>query len=51
VAVGIVAAGSLGSWFLSARRWFKGPLRQIELEQQEQTVLVGEGEEKDIKST
>jgi hypothetical protein len=52
VAVGIVAAGSLGSWFLWAHRWFKGPLRQIELEQPEQTVLTREQEEEqDIKST
>ncbi|KAL9106904.1 MAG: hypothetical protein Q9227_008152 [Pyrenula ochraceoflavens] len=32
VAVGIVAAWSLGSWFLWARRWFTGPIRQIEAE-------------------
>jgi hypothetical protein len=33
VAVGIVGFFTLGSWFLSARKWFKGPIRQIELEQ------------------
>jgi len=32
VAVGIVAAWAFGSWFLWARRWFTGPIRQIELE-------------------
>lgn len=30
VAVGIVAFGVLASWFLSARKWFKGPLSQVE---------------------
>ncbi|KAF8530211.1 APC amino acid permease [Hysterangium stoloniferum] len=29
VAVGIVMAYSLGLWFLSARRWFAGPIKQI----------------------
>ena len=32
VAVGIVAAWAFGSWFLWARRWFTGPIRQIEEE-------------------
>lgn len=32
VAVGIVAAWALGSWALWARRWFVGPVRQIEAE-------------------
>jgi amino acid permease (GABA permease) len=32
VAVGIVAAWCLGSWFLWARKWFTGPIRQIEAE-------------------
>ena len=32
VCVGIVAAYALGSWFLWARRWFVGPIRQIEAE-------------------
>ena len=32
VAVGIVALGAFGSWFLWARRWFTGPVRQIEAE-------------------
>ncbi|KAI9710581.1 MAG: hypothetical protein M1820_002717 [Bogoriella megaspora] len=32
VAVGIVAVWSFGTWFLWARRWFKGPVRQIEAE-------------------
>jgi hypothetical protein len=31
VAVGIVTALTLGSWFLWARKWFTGPIRQIEL--------------------
>lgn len=31
VAVGIVAALTLGSW-IWARTWFTGPIRQIELE-------------------
>ena len=30
VAVGIVLAYSLGFWFLSARKWFTGPVKQIE---------------------
>ncbi|GAB7352802.1 hypothetical protein MBLNU459_g3420t2 [Dothideomycetes sp. NU459] len=32
VAVGIIAAFSLGSWVLWARKWFTGPIRQIEAE-------------------
>ncbi|MCJ1381115.1 hypothetical protein MMC17_004224 [Xylographa soralifera] len=31
VAVGIIAIGALGSWFLTARKWFTGPIRQIEM--------------------
>lgn len=34
VAVGIVAAWAFGSWFLWARRWFTGPIRQFEEERQ-----------------
>ncbi|KLO10357.1 APC amino acid permease [Schizopora paradoxa] len=29
VAVGIVVAYSLSFWFISARKWFKGPIKQI----------------------
>ncbi|KAM0801916.1 amino acid/polyamine transporter I [Usnea florida] len=32
VAVGIVALWAFGSWFLWARTWFTGPIRQIEAE-------------------
>lgn len=32
VAVGVVAVWAVGSWFLWARRWFTGPVRQIEAE-------------------
>lgn len=32
VAVGIVAAWTFGYWGLSARKWFTGPIRQIEAE-------------------
>lgn len=32
VAVGIVLVWTLGSWFLYARKWFTGPIRQIEAE-------------------
>ncbi|KAK9235417.1 amino acid/polyamine transporter I [Lipomyces kononenkoae] len=32
VAVGIVAVGTLGSWIVWAHRWFKGPVRQVEVE-------------------
>lgn len=32
VAVGIVAVWTFGSWFLYARKWFTGPIRQIEAE-------------------
>jgi amino acid transporter len=32
VAVGIIAIGSLSVWVFSARKWFVGPLREIELE-------------------
>jgi len=30
VAVGIIAVGSLGTWFLWAHRWFVGPVKEIE---------------------
>ena len=33
VAVGIIALYAFGSWFLWARKWFTGPIRQIEAEQ------------------
>ena len=29
LAVGAVAIGALGSWFLSARKWFKGPIPNL----------------------
>ncbi|ETN41018.1 uncharacterized protein HMPREF1541_02951 [Cyphellophora europaea CBS 101466] len=32
VCVGVIGAWCILSWFLWARRWFKGPIRQIELE-------------------
>lgn len=32
VAVGIVGLWAFGSWFLWARKWFTGPIRQIEAE-------------------
>lgn len=32
MAVGIVALWAFGSWFLWARRWFTGPVRQIQAE-------------------
>lgn len=35
VAVGIVVTYSLGFWILSAHKWFKGPVKQIEEEQTE----------------
>lgn len=38
VAVGIVGAWAFGSWFLWARRWFTGPIRQIEAARQEINV-------------
>jgi len=30
VAVGIVIFYSVGFWFVSARKWFTGPVKQIE---------------------
>jgi len=33
VAVGIVVLWTFGSWFLWARKWFTGPIRQIEAEE------------------
>lgn len=30
VAVGIVLVWIFGTWFLSARKWFRGPIRQIQ---------------------
>jgi len=32
VAVGIIAFASLGMWVLWARKWFVGPMREIEAE-------------------
>ena len=32
VAVGIIGTFAFGSWFLWARKWFVGPIRQIEAE-------------------
>ena len=29
VAVGIILIGAVGSWLLSARKWFSGPIRQV----------------------
>jgi len=31
VAVGIIFIFAIGGWFLSARKWFTGPIRQIEV--------------------
>ena len=42
VAVGIVILYSVGFWVLSARKWFTGPVKQIEgenLETQTRTVI------------
>jgi len=33
VAVGIVIIYSVGFWLLSARKWFKGPIKQIAVEE------------------
>ena len=33
VAVGIVAVWTFGTWFLWARKWFTGPIRQIQAEE------------------
>ena len=33
VAVGIVSIWAFGTWFLSARKWFTGPIRQIQAEE------------------
>lgn len=33
VAVGIVCIWTFGSWFLTARKWFVGPIRQIQAEE------------------
>ena len=33
VAVGIVIIWAFGTWFLSARKWFTGPIRQIQAEE------------------
>lgn len=32
VAVGAVALWAFGSWFLWAKNWFQGPIRQIDLD-------------------
>lgn len=32
VCVGIVLVWAFGTWFLSARKWFTGPVRQIQAE-------------------
>lgn len=33
VAVGIVCVWTFGSWFITARKWFVGPIRQIQAEE------------------
>ena len=33
MAVGIWGVWTFGSWFLSARKWFTGPIRQIQAEE------------------
>ncbi|KIY64792.1 APC amino acid permease [Cylindrobasidium torrendii FP15055 ss-10] len=42
VAVGIVLIYCFGFWFLSARKWFTGPVRQIEAESKGVNVMEGE---------
>lgn len=42
VAVGIVITYSVGFWFISARKWFTGPVKQIEAEQMGVNVIEGE---------
>lgn len=32
VAVGIVLVGTIGSWVIWAHRWFKGPMRQVDVD-------------------
>jgi hypothetical protein len=49
VAVGIVLAYALGFWFLSARRWFTGPVTQIAMEAQGVNVMEG-GADLDAKN-
>lgn len=49
VAVGIVGAWAFGSWFLWARRWFTGPVRQIEAAQTR--INIGEpNESKEVEA-
>lgn len=38
VAVGIIAILAIGGWFLSARKWFTGPIRQVEVRHGETVV-------------
>ncbi|KKA19601.1 hypothetical protein T310_6411 [Rasamsonia emersonii CBS 393.64] len=40
VAVGIVAVATLSSWVLWARRWFQGPMRQVDIDQAESPAEV-----------
>ncbi|KAL0948249.1 hypothetical protein HGRIS_010846 [Hohenbuehelia grisea] len=47
VAVGIVIAYSVGFWFISARKWFTGPVKQIAAEEMGVNVMEGEGEKLD----
>ncbi|KAL1741857.1 amino acid/polyamine transporter I [Schizophyllum fasciatum] len=42
VAVGIVITYSVGFWLLSARKWFTGPVKQIEAEQMGVNVIEGQ---------
>jgi hypothetical protein len=48
VAVGIVLTYSIGFWIISARKWFNGPIKQIE---EEQGVVGNVGTEWDEKKT
>lgn len=38
VAVGIIAVAALGGWLLSARKWFTGPIRQVEARVEDEVV-------------
>ena len=43
VAVGIILFGALSSWFLSARKWFSGPIRMVDADDDRGQVRVIEG--------
>jgi hypothetical protein len=42
VAVGIIGFFAVGAWLLSARKWFTGPIRQVEVRVGDEIIVENE---------